>query len=68
MKSLKCWAWSSLALSLICFGIGFFGGEFNQAGGLYGTSTSAMLLSILSLIFLINAITVFLVHNAIKPK
>ena len=66
MKALKCWGWITFSLSAVFFLIGFLTGEFDKAGGLSGTSPSALVLSILSLIFLIISITVFLVIHAIK--
>lgn len=66
MKALKIWGFALLAAAVVLFLIGFIGGEFNEAGGFYGSSPEAMVLSLVSGFCLLLSVTVFLVHGAIK--
>ncbi|MBE5762048.1 MAG: hypothetical protein E7334_08640 [Clostridiales bacterium] len=68
MKALKIWGVILLIASLTLFLIGFIGGEFNKTGGLYGTSTQAILLSSFSLLCLILSFTVAFIVHAINEK
>lgn len=68
MKALKCWGWILFVISIICFLIGFVGGEFNKIGGLYGSSMEAMMLTVFQVVCFLLAVTIWLVVYALKEK
>ena len=67
MKALKIWAWILVASAVVLHFVGLFGGEYNRYG-LYGTSTTAMMLTIFSVVCLLLAITVLVIGQAIKQS
>lgn len=67
MKALKIWGWLLFASAVGLHLVGLFGGEYNRYG-LYGTSTTAMILTIFSAVCLLLAITVLVIVQAIKQS
>ena len=62
MIVLKVWAWILLLAGAVIYLIGIFCGEFNKQMWIlfWGTSVEAMYLLIFSVMFLLMAVTVFL--------
>ena len=67
MKTLKIWGWILFASAVVLHLVGLFGGEYNRYG-LYGTSTTAMILTIFSVECLLLAITVLVVGKAMEQS
>ena len=67
MKALKIWGWILFASAVVLHLVGLFSGEYNRYGW-YGTSTTAMMLTIFSVVSLLLAITVFVIVQAIKQS
>lgn len=67
MKVLKIWGWILFTSAIILHAIGLFSGEYNMYG-LYGTSTTAMMLTIFSVMCMLIAITIMFVSIAINKN
>lgn len=67
MKVLKIWGWLLFALSAILWGYGWISGEFN-GHGITKMDNVALILTIVSIVCLLLAITVLTVTQAIKQS
>ena len=67
MKALEIWGWILFASAIVLHLVGFFSGEYNRYGW-YGTSATAMMLTIFSVVSALLAITVFFIIQAIKQS
>ena len=65
MKALKIWGWFMLASSVILCLYGWISGLYN-GHGIVKMDNVALLITIISLVCLLIAITVFVVSGAIK--
>ena len=67
MNALKCWGWLLFAASVILYGYGWVSGEFN-GHGIASMDNVSLVLTIVSLVCLLLAITVLLVSYVNKAK
>lgn len=67
MKALKIWGWLLFAMSGILWGYGWISGEFN-GHGIAKMDNVALVLTIISIVCLLLAITVLIVTKAIKQS
>lgn len=65
MRGLKIWGWVLFAGSAILFWAGVISGEFN-GHGINKMSNAALMLTILSLVCLLLAITVWVIAHALR--
>jgi hypothetical protein len=63
MKALKIFGWSLFAGAVVLLLVALFGGY-----GLFGASAASMMLTIFFVVFLLNAMTVFITEHAIKQS
>lgn len=67
MKALNAWGWVLLASSILLFCGGMISGEFN-GHGIGRMSNFALILTLLAMICLLLAVTVWLIARAIKES
>lgn len=67
MKALNIWGWLLFAASVILYGYGWISGEFN-GHGIASMDNVPLVLTIVSLVCLLLAITVLLVSYVIKQN
>ena len=67
MKALKIWGWLLFAISAILCGYGWISGEFS-GHGITKMDNVALILTIVSIVCLLLAITVLTVTQAIKQS
>lgn len=67
MNALKFWGWLLFAASVILYGYGWVSGEFN-GHGIASMDNVSLVLTIVSLVCLLLAITVLLVSYVNKAK
>ena len=67
MKVLKIWGWLLFAMSAILWGYGWISGEFN-GHGITKMDNVALILTIVSIVCLLLAITILIVTKAIKQS
>lgn len=67
MKALKFWGWLLFASSVVLYGYGWVSGEFNGRG-IASMDNVPLVLTVVSIVCLLLAITVFVVTYAIKQN
>lgn len=67
MKALKFWGWLLFAASVVLCGYGWVSGEFNGRG-IASMDNVSLVLTIVSVVCMLLAITVFVVTYAIKQN
>ncbi len=67
MKALKIWGWLLFAASAILYGYGWISGEFD-GHGIASMENVPLLITIVSLVCLLLAITVLVISYAIKQS
>lgn len=67
MKPLKIWGWLLFAASAILYGYGWISGEFD-GHGIASMENFPLLITIVSLVCLLLAITVLIISYAIKQS
>lgn len=67
MKALKIWGWLLFAASVMLSGYGWISGEFN-GHGIASMDNIPLVLTIVSIVCLLLAVTVFVVSYAIKQS
>ena len=67
MKALKIWGWLLFVMSVILWGYGWISGEFS-GHGIAKMDNVALILTIVSIVCLLLAITILIVTKAIKQS
>ncbi len=67
MKALKIWGWLLFATSVILYGYGWISGEFN-GHGITNMDNVPLVLTIVSIVCLLLAITVWVISYAMKQS
>lgn len=67
MNALKFWGWLLFAASVILYGYGWVSGEFNGRG-IASMDNVSLVLTIVSVVCMLLAFTVFVVTYAIKQN
>ena len=67
MKALKFWGWLLFAASVVLYGYGWVSSEFNGRG-IASMDNVSLVLTIVSVVCMLLAITVFVVTYAIKQN